>query len=102
MYAQIFLGVWMLVQGFCHLFKLKFLLRKSFVSALSEEERVSYQKGLVIPYLLSGMIFIGMGIIERSEVFPLPLFLGLYILLTAIPVGLLLFNNKKHSGYYWW
>lgn len=102
MYAQIFLGIWMLVQGICHLLKLKVLLRKSVIETLSESELASFQKGLVLPKILLGMTFINMGIVEKQGILPLPIFLGVYIFIGAISITMILINNKKHSGFYIW
>ncbi|MFC5986376.1 hypothetical protein ACFPXP_08010 [Marinicrinis lubricantis] len=102
MFAQIFLGIWMLVRGLCHLFKLNFLLRKSVMHTLSEEELASFHRGLVLPYILLGMTFIIMGIVESKDILSMPLFLAIYIILGAVSLTLILINNKKHSGYYIW
>ncbi|MEK3910069.1 hypothetical protein [Paenibacillus sp. FSL H7-0331] len=102
MYAQIFLGIWMLVNAGFHFFKLKFFLRKSVISILSEDELASYQKGSVLPYILLGILIIVMGIIEGKELLSTPVFIGVYIILASIPFALLFRNNKKHSGYYFW
>jgi uncharacterized membrane protein HdeD (DUF308 family) len=100
MYAQIFLGIWMLVNGVCHFFEFKFLLRKSVMDILSEDELASFQKGLVFPQILLGATFIIMGIVENKGILSLPVFLGIYIILGAVSITMILINNKKHSGYY--
>ncbi|MGG1633000.1 hypothetical protein MHH56_28540 [Paenibacillus sp. FSL K6-3182] len=102
MYAQIFLGIWMLVIGGCHFFKLKILLRKSVIDILSEDELASFQKGLIFPHILLGMTFIIMGIFENKGILSLPVFLGIYIIFGAVSITMILINNKKHSGYYIW
>ncbi|MGZ9583821.1 hypothetical protein [Paenibacillus marinisediminis] len=102
MIAQIFLGIWMLVMGTCHFFKLKFLLRKSIMNTLNEDELAAFQKGLVFPYILLGMTFIIMAIVESEGILPMPVFLGIYIILGAVSLTIIFINNKKHSGYYIW
>ncbi|OME66888.1 hypothetical protein BK120_34210 [Paenibacillus sp. FSL A5-0031] len=102
MYAQIFLGIWMLVIGVCHFLKLKFLLRKSVIDILSGDELASFQKGLIFPHILLGMTFIIMGIFGNKGILSLPVFLGIYIILGAVSITMILINNKKHSGYYIW
>jgi hypothetical protein len=52
MYAQIFLGIWMLVNAILHFFGVKIFLKKSAITTLSKEELASYQRGLVLPYTL--------------------------------------------------
>lgn len=100
--AQIFLGIWMLTQAACHFFGLHVLLRQSVRDSLSKNERASFQRGMVLPYLLLGMTFIGMGIVERKGFLSMPIFLGLYIILCAVPLAGVLRNNKKHLGHYMW
>lgn len=95
MYAQIFLGIWMLLNAGFHFFNLKFFLRKSVISILSEDELVSYQKGMVLPYILLGILFIAMGIIEYKELFSTPVFIGVYIILVIIPTAMLLETTKN-------
>ncbi|WP_144941716.1 hypothetical protein [Paenibacillus sp. 32O-W] len=102
MFVQVFLGIWWLIAGFCHFFKLKFLLRKSIINALSEDELASFQKGLVFPHILLGMTFIIMGIVESKGILPVPVILATYIILGAVSLTMILINNKKHSGYYFW
>lgn len=100
--AQILLGIWMLTQAACHFSGLDVFLRQSVWDSLSKEERASFQRGMVLPYLILGMTFIGMGIVERKSVLSMPLFLGLYIILCAASLAGVLRNNKKHLGHYMW
>ncbi|ETT44242.1 hypothetical protein BK147_05450 [Paenibacillus sp. FSL R7-0337] len=100
--AQIFLGIWMLTQAACHFFGLDVFLRQYVRDSLSKEERASFQRGMVLPYLILGMTFIGMGIVERKGFLSMPVFLGLYIILCAASLAGVLRNNKKHLGHYMW
>ncbi|SDE65633.1 hypothetical protein SAMN02799630_06011 [Paenibacillus sp. UNCCL117] len=102
MYAQIFLGIWVLINAVLHLMGSKVFLRKSVISALNKEELASYQRGFVLPYLLLGTILISMGIVEERKLLSTPVFIGVYVILVSIPFALLFRNNKKHSGYYFW
>ncbi|MEK3792518.1 hypothetical protein MKX42_12395 [Paenibacillus sp. FSL R7-0204] len=100
MIAQFFLGIWMLTQAACHFFGFDVFLRQSVRDSLSKDERASFQRGMVLPYLILGMTFIGMGIVERKGSLSMPVFLGLYIILCAASLAGILRNNKKHLGYY--
>lgn len=92
----------MLVNAGFHFFRFKLFLRKSVISILSEDELASYQRGFVLPYILLGILFIVMGVIEDKELLSTPVFIGVYIIMATISFALLFRNNKKHSGYYFW
>jgi len=100
MFAQIFLGIWMLICGGCHYLKLDFLLRNSIKDALDKNQLASFQRGLVFPYLLLGVTFIMMGIVESKGIIPLPMFLAIYITLGAVSLIIIIRNNKKYLGRY--
>ncbi|MBP1991515.1 hypothetical protein [Paenibacillus eucommiae] len=100
MYAQIFLGIAMIIIGICNLLNLKFVIGKNAKKIISENELISFQKGLALPYFLLGIILITMGLVERENIIKGPVFIGIYIILAAIPLAMALANNKKHSGYY--
>ncbi|MFS0724973.1 hypothetical protein [Paenibacillus sp. 1P07SE] len=102
MYAQIFLGVWMLAIGVGHLFSAPFMIRQSYRERFSKEELASYQRGLVLPQFILGVTFISMGIVESKDLLSLPVFLGIYLLIVSFALGMILINNKKHTGYYFW
>ncbi|MNI52748.1 hypothetical protein D3C73_1075510 [compost metagenome] len=102
MFAQILLGVSMLTIGICHFLKFRVLLGKSVKNTLIENELTSFQRGMVLPYILLGVTFIIMGVVESKGILPMPVFLGIYILLGAISLTMVLANNKKHTGYYFW
>ena len=92
----------MLTQAACHFFGLNVFLRQSVMNKLNKEERASFQRGMVLPYLILGMTFVGMGIVERKGFLSMPLFLGLYIMLCAASLAGILRNNKKYLGHYMW
>lgn len=100
MYAQIFLGLAMIIKGICNLLKLKIVISKNAKKMIDENDLSSFQKGLALPYFLLGIIFITMGLIERENIIQRPMYIGIYIILAAIPLAMVLANNKKHSGYY--
>ncbi len=100
MYGQIFIGVWWIIIGITHLLHNKLFLKKSIIHLLSEEELKKYQRGMALPFILLGTICITMGIIEKKEYLSIPMFILSYIVLVAIPLFLLLRNNKKHTDYY--
>ena len=102
LYAQIFLGVWMLINAVLNLFQVKIFLKKSAISILSKEELASYQRGFVLPYTLLGILFIVMGNIESKDLLSTPVFIVVYVILASIPIAMVFRNNKKHSGYYFW
>ena len=102
MYSQLFLGVWFLINAGLHYFNVKFLINKSVRTILSEQELVSYQKGFVLPDFLIGTLFIIMGIVEKMALLSTPVFIVVYVMLALFPLWLILKNNKKHSGYYFW
>ena len=98
MFAQVFLGIWMLVCGGCHYFKLDFLLRSSTKAALGKDKMASFQRGLVFPFILLGVTFITMGVVERKEIIPLPMFLAIYITSGAVSLIFIIKNNKRYLG----
>lgn len=98
MYVQLFLGIMMLLNGIGHYFKVHFLLRKSLINRMNKDELASFQRGMVLPSLLLGMTFIVMGFVEKSELLPLPVFLGIYILIAVISLAMIYINSKKHTG----
>ena len=100
MFVQIFLGALILIFGICHLLKVKSLLRKTIINNLSEHEIASFQRGLVLPFFLSGTTFIVMGFIEKQGIFPTTVFLAIYIFIGAISLTMILLNTKKHTEQY--
>lgn len=100
MYAQIFLGITILIIGFSHLLKAKFFLSKNITTYINEEQVPSYQNKIAIPYLLMGVLFITMGIVESKEIMSTFVYVVLYILFAAIPLGLMLLINKRYAGQY--
>lgn len=100
MFAQIFLGIWMLVCGLFHFLKLDFFLRNAIRVALDKDELASFQRGMVFPFLLLGVTFIVMGIVESKGILPMPIFLAIYITLGAVSLMIIFRNNKKYLGRY--
>ena len=100
MYAQLFLGIWMLINAITHLLKLNIFLKKSIISSLSDDELASYHKGCVLPFFLLGILFISMAFVEVNKLLSTPLFIIVYIIFASVPSFLFLRNNKKHSGFY--
>lgn len=100
MYAQICLGIVFIGMGICHSFKVKIFLRKRLVEELGKNLIEKYQKGLIFPYLMLGIIFITMAIIETLNVLQTPVFIGMYIILAVIPFWMILMNNKKYTDSY--
>ena len=87
----------MIIKGFSHLFNKRLFLRKNIV--ISDVR--SYQKGEALSYFLLGILFIGMGIVEKKAIFETSTFVMIYIILAIIPLTITLLNNKKHTGKYW-
>ena len=56
---------------------------------------------MALPHFLLGILFISMGIIEKMSILQSPIFIAIYIILGVTPLGMILVNNKKHSGNYW-
>ncbi len=101
MYAQLFLGIAMLVMAFGHWRGKAFLVRSSIREVLHGDALRSFQKSLVLPYTYLGVLFIVMGLAEKQAVLRGPLFVGLYIVLALVPILWVLRINKKHLGRYW-
>ncbi|KAB8135704.1 hypothetical protein F9U64_10520 [Gracilibacillus oryzae] len=99
MFAQLFLGIAMIVHGTCHLLDKRIFLRKNIESYVSDVR--SYQKGAALSAFLLGFLFIVMGLVEKLANIPTTTFIIIYIILAAIPLTIAIVNNKKHSGYYW-
>lgn len=100
MFAQLFLGIAMIAMGVCHWFGSTFFLGRRAKNTIRGQDLRAYQKGLALPYVLFGVVFIAMGFVERGNFLPTPVFIGLYLVLGGIPLALLLANNKKHTGGY--
>ncbi|MEK4486309.1 hypothetical protein MHH81_12070 [Psychrobacillus sp. FSL H8-0484] len=94
-------GILMIIFGFSHLMKSDFFLSKKTKVILGEKKFQSYQKGLIFPYLFLGTLMICMGIVENMEILQTSIFITLYIILGIIPFILLIANNKKNTGRYW-
>ncbi|MEK4484160.1 hypothetical protein MHH81_00975 [Psychrobacillus sp. FSL H8-0484] len=94
-------GILMIIFGFSHLMKSDFFLSKKTRVILGEKKFQSYQKGLIFPYLFLGTLMICMGIVENMEILQTSIFITLYIILGIIPFILLIANNKKNTGRYW-
>jgi|GEM_PF-6928203 len=94
-------GILMIIFGFSHLMKSDFFLSKKTRVILGEKKFQSYQKGLIFPYLFLGTLMICMGIVENMEILQTSIFITLYIILGIIPFVLLIANNKKNTGRYW-
>lgn len=90
----------MIIIGISVLLKSDFMIRRKLLEELGEHRKRSYLKGLVLPYLLLGLLFISMGILEEMNVLKTPVFIALYFTLSAPLLGMLLRNNKKHLGRY--
>lgn len=94
-------GIFIIILGFSHLMKSDYFLSKKTRVILGEEKFQSYQKGLVFPYLFSGTFMICMGIVENMKILQTSIFITLYIILIIISIILLIANNKKNTGRYW-
>ena len=99
MFAQIFLGISMIIKGFSYLLNKRLFIRKDIENFVSDVR--SYQKGAALSYFLLGLLFIIMGIVEKKAIFETSTFVIIYISLAIIPLTISLLNNKKHSGRYW-
>ncbi|WP_407268570.1 hypothetical protein [Radiobacillus sp. PE A8.2] len=98
MFAQIFLGIFMIIMGISHLLNKRLFLQKNIENLVSDVR--SYQKGAALSCCLSGILFITMGIIEKKAIFETSTFVITYIFLAIIPLTIAILNNKKHSGKY--
>lgn len=100
MYAQLFLGVAMLLTGFGHWRGKSFLIRNSLRDDLSGEALRSFQKSLALPYTCLGILFIVMGLVEKQGGLQGPAFVVVYIVLGFVPILWIIRNYKKHLGRY--
>ncbi len=101
MYAQLFLGIAMLLMALGHWRGKATLIRSSIRDVLSGEALRSYQRSLALPYTCLGILFIVMGLVEKQEILHGPVFVAVYILLALVPILWAIRNNKKHLGRYW-
>ncbi|OIJ08166.1 hypothetical protein BKP35_18060 [Anaerobacillus arseniciselenatis] len=99
MFAQLFLGIAMIIIGVCHLLNKRLFLHKNIESFVSDVR--SFQKGAALSYFLLGILFMVMGIVEKKAIFETSTFIMVYIILAIIPLTIALVNNKKHGGKYW-
>lgn len=90
----------MIILAISHLLKSGRFLSNKVKAMLNDNEIELFQKGLVIPCFLMGVIFISMGIIEHKSFLNTDVFIGGYIALGVMPLILLLVNNKRHLGHY--
>jgi len=99
-FAQILLGIVFIGMGISHLLKIKTFVSNRILDKLGKNEIEKYQKGLIFPHVMIGVIFIIMGIIENKEILQTPVFVGLYIILAIFPLSMILLNNKKYTDSY--
>jgi hypothetical protein len=99
-FAQIFLGIGIIAKGIFHWANSTVFISNKVKQKISEHQLEEFQKGMVLPHFLLGMLFIGMGIIEEMNIFKTSIFVVIYIVLAVIPLGMILVNNKKYSGDY--
>lgn len=95
------IGIFELILGISHLMKSDYFFPQKTRVLLGEEKFQLYQKGLVFPDLFTGTLIICMRIVENMEVIQTSQFIALYIILAIIPFLLLIANNKKNTGRYW-
>jgi len=98
MFAQLFLGIGMLIIGCCHLMKLDVFLSRALTRYIRAKDLDSFQRRLVLPHFLFGILFIAMGFVEKANVLQTPVFAGIYVILGAVPLTMILYNNKKYAG----
>lgn len=101
MFAQIFLGIALIVKGAFHWIKPNVFINNKVRQRINEDQIEKFQKGMALPHFLLGMLFISMGVIEKMDSLKTPKFMVIYIILGVIPLGMILVNNKKYSGSYW-
>ncbi|WP_391122330.1 hypothetical protein [Psychrobacillus sp. L3] len=98
-----FVGILMIIMGISHLKKKDFFIGKGTEAFIGKDKFPSFQKGLVLPYFLTGTIIFCMGIVENIAILQTSIYITLYIIVGIIPVVLLIANNKKHTGrYFFW
>lgn len=95
------MGIFIIVLGVSHLMNSEYFLPKKTRVILGEKKFQSYQKGLVFPYLFSGTFMICMGVVEKMEILQTSIFITLYLIVGIITIILLIANNKKNTGRYW-
>ncbi len=100
MYAQIFLGLAIIIKGILHWINSSIVISSKVKQVISEHHMKEYQHRVALSHFILGILFISMAILESMKILQTPLFIAIYILLAAIPLGMVLFNNKKYSGYY--
>lgn len=97
MHAQLFLGLYMLVQGVSHFFNLNYFFRYNEKDRVDKDRLASYRKGLAIAYFWLGVLFIIMGLVEKYCTFSAVSFSIIYIVLSIPPLVMLKFNYRKIS-----
>lgn len=100
MYGQIFLGLASIINGILHSINSNIVISSKVKQVISEHQMKEYQRRVALSHFLLGILFITMGIVENMKIIQTPLFIAIYIILAAIPLGMVLINNKKYSGYY--
>lgn len=90
----------MIIGGILIWSKFDFMIREKVREELGEHQIRSFKKGLALPFILLGLLFITMGILEEMHVLKTPVFITLYMTLSAAFLGMMLRNNKKHLGRY--
>ncbi|MDV2582791.1 hypothetical protein [Alkalibacillus haloalkaliphilus] len=93
MFAQLFLGLFMLIKGDSHLLNKRLFLHKKIDTFVSDVR--SWQKGAALSSCLLGILIITMGIVERNAILETSTFVNLYFILAIIPLTIALLNNKK-------
>jgi hypothetical protein len=85
LFSQILLGLAFIFFAYEHHQGREWIINNKLKNAWSLEKRHAYQKALVLPYTLLGILFILMGFVESLNVFSVTEYVVLYSVL-AIPI----------------
>jgi cytochrome b561 len=100
MYAQIFLGIAIIIKGILHWINSSIVISNKVKQVIRGHQMKEYQGRVALSHFLLGILFISMSVLENMKILQTPLFIAIYIVLGAIPLGMVLIYNKKYSGYY--
>src|SRR5690625_2923549 len=102
MFVQLFLGIYFVAKGIVELYARKpnFLLSEGTILSIPKKNLSSYLKRVGIVHIFLGTFVATMGHIEywhNPELWP---FIMTYIIIGFTCLGIIVYLNKKYTGYY--
>lgn len=102
MFAQLFLGIYFIVQGIVEHYvrKPNLFLSEAMMQRISKDDLPTYLKKVGKSHMVLGILIATMGQIEYRYNPELWIFIGTYIVLGLVCISTIAYLNKKYSGKY--